>query len=321
MKEQPLVSAIIPTFNRAKLVCETIDSVLAQTYPNIEIIVVDDGSSDNTEEVLKKYGNKVRYLKQDNKGNSAARNYGFKVSRGEYIGFLDDDDLWLPSKIEEEVKFLQDHSDLGFVYCGTYLIDLEGKITGQRTIWEEEDATFARLYRGNIIISPSISLIRRDCLKDVGYYDEGLYQSSDYDMWIRLARKYKFVYLDKILAKYRVHEKSLGRNLDRRLKLHVKIFNKPEISGDKTWLEKRIRIAQEYYDIGRQFYEAGYYLKAARCFLGAVLIYPFVGFYYWPKEIRCFRFSLIYRILKVYYLIVKSFFKQVVFVIRRILIQ
>ena len=237
---------------------------------------MDDGSRDDTAQVIQNYGNKVQYIRQENKGNSAARNNGLRQATGEYIGFLDDDDMWLKSKIEKEVAFLQKHPDFGFVYCDTYFVDQNDQIIAERTRHNDEDLTFERIYSGNIIVSPSVTLVRRKCVEDVGGFDEKLIQSSDYDLWLRLAKKYPFGHINEILAKYRVHDHTLSKNLDRRLTLHEKILLKPEISGARSWLQKRIRLADDYYAIAGLYMKDKRYRKAAIKYLGALFFFPFI---------------------------------------------
>lgn len=308
--KKPLISVVIPTYNRVHYLAKTIDSVLNQTYPNIEIIVVDDGSKDTTIELLKNYGSKIRFIQQSNRGAPFARNEGARHAHGQYISFLDDDDFWLPNKIEAEVEFLEKNPDYGFVYCDTHYINEQGEITGKRMLSYDEVQTFERLYQGNFIISTSVVLVRKSCLDTVGIFDESLPQSQDYDLWLRLAKRFKFAYLDKILCCYRVQEKSLSKNLERRLQCHLKILEKSEINEGKTWLQKRVRVAEDYYYIATTFYKIQNYLKASRYYLGSLCIWPFIGFYHWPKEVKGVRFSFFYRILRTYFLVFYCLWKH-----------
>ena len=128
MNQDPLVSIIIPSWNTAAYVGEAVDSALAQTYPNIEIIVVDDGSTDNTKELLQPYADagKIHYVYQANKGLAGARNTGIRMAKGEYIAFLDDDDEWLPAKLDRQVAFLDADHSVSMVFCKEWLMDAEG---------------------------------------------------------------------------------------------------------------------------------------------------------------------------------------------------
>src|SRR3989338_3266861 len=126
IKTTPLLSVIIPTFNRAFYILTVLESVLKQTYRNMEVLVVDDGSKDSTKEVLAPYLHKIQYIYQDNRGNAAARNAGLKQAKGKYVAFLDSDDYWAQEKCEKQVAFLEKHPDCAFVYCGAYLINADG---------------------------------------------------------------------------------------------------------------------------------------------------------------------------------------------------
>lgn len=306
----PKVSVIIPTYNRAHYIRETIDSVLAQTYPDYEIIVVDDGSTDKTAEVLKHYNGRIRYYCfPENKGISAARNFAIEQARGKYIAFLDDDDLWMPEKLEKQVAVLENNPELAFVCSGAYVIDAHGEVTAR---WCRAGAqeTFECLYDQNFVLNLTV-ILRRECFAAVGGFDPKLPSTQDYDLWLRLAKRYKFSYVDSCLAKYRLHPQNLSKNIDRRLRQHLMIINKKEICQGLGFWTRRIRMAKAYY------YFAGLYLgtqgfrKAGMCYFKALLICPFIGGYYWPKEAWKFRFSLPYRIFKVYFEMGSCFVKLI----------
>src|SRR5258706_11646315 len=122
----PRVSVIIPNYNYAHYLTQSLDSVLAQTYPEVEIIVVDDGSTDDSETILRSYGDRIRWIKQKNQGVSAARNLGVHETQGELVAFLDPDDLWLPAKLEWQVRRFLDDAELALVHCGVEVIDATG---------------------------------------------------------------------------------------------------------------------------------------------------------------------------------------------------
>ncbi len=148
----PKVSVIIATYNRTHFVCEAIESVLNQTFPDFEIIVIDDGSIDNTKQVLEKYASRIQYIFQENKGRAEARNTGIKNAKCEYIAFLDDDDIWLPNKLEKQVIFLDSHPDIELVYTFTEVINEQGRLL------EEETKNHLKLYKKAM---------------KIGYTDEG----------------------------------------------------------------------------------------------------------------------------------------------------
>lgn len=304
------VSIIIPTYNRANYIGQTIKSALSQTYSDYEIIVVDDGSTDNTKEVIAQYNGKVRYFYQENKGPTVARNLGINKSSGEYIAFLDDDDMWLPEKLEKQVRVLDADPRIGFVCCASYVIDDKNN---EMLIWKRNKeltkATFENLYERNFVYNLTV-LIREGCIKEVGGLDETLLVSADYDLWLRVAKKHEFYYIDEPLTKYRLHENNLSKNYNVRLRNHIKILKKVEITKDISYLKQRIRLAKAYYEFAKLYVSRQSFYKAGICYIKSTLMYPFIGSYYWPKETANLKFSLPYRIAKVYLLAIKYIIKH-----------
>jgi glycosyltransferase involved in cell wall biosynthesis len=195
----PKVSAVISTFNRADLVGRAIESVINQTYRNMEIIVVDDHSTDNTAEVVKQFGeSRVHYIRHErNKGGSAARNTGIKAATGEYIAFLDDDDEWVENKIERQLQYMQ---DFGGVVCRSFIPSLN-----RMTQLYKKDTVNPRDLRKGFIFGggTSILLARADILKDT-LFDENLASSQDWDLLVRLASKCKVAYIKEPLVRFNV---------------------------------------------------------------------------------------------------------------------
>jgi glycosyltransferase involved in cell wall biosynthesis len=214
----PDVSVIIPTYNRATMVCEAIESVLNQTYKDLEVIVVDDGSTDGTQEVLRgRYDERVRYCFQTNSGRSVARNRGLMASRGSYVLFLDSDDLLLPQALEHEVGYLDAHPDLDVVYTDGYFCDEAGRnvsrIAPARPDHRPEDI-LEGLVISNVILACHSVMVRRASLDTLEppYFDEALRGTEDEDLWIRLAaRGSTFAYLDVPTCKYRVHDSNASK--------------------------------------------------------------------------------------------------------------
>ncbi len=208
MGQHRLVSVVIPTYNRADLVCESLDSVLSQDYPNFEMIVVDDGSTDDTREVIRaRFGDTVRYIHQHNAGPAAARNTGIRAARGEYIAFQDDDDLWLPGKLARQVEALERRPDHGFCYGQALAADPDGNSTGRTYGASDKGKTgdnFAVMVRHHAILGPSL-VIRRKCLATVGLFDESFLTAEDTELFLRLTLEWPGVYVHDPLVLVREH--------------------------------------------------------------------------------------------------------------------
>jgi glycosyltransferase involved in cell wall biosynthesis len=215
----PKVSVIIPTYNRAELLCSAIESVLKQTFTDFEIIVSDDKSTDHTLNVVKSFKDRrVKYmLNEGNKGPSAARNKAILASQGEYIAFLDDDDEWLPEKLKFQVDLL-DKSPLNIcgVYSNRLVIDRPSNKIVSESLQSEK-------LRGNLIslltlqnhINTCTVLLRKRYLEEVGLFDETLSYMEDRDLWIKLSLNWDFEYIDKPLTRTYVHKQGhLSQNLE-----------------------------------------------------------------------------------------------------------
>lgn len=195
MTLNPLVSAVVPTYNRENEVCRAVDSILGQTYKNIEIIVIDDGSTDGSQSRLRKYGDRIRFVRQTNAGPSAARNHGIRLSRGELVAFLDSDDIWLPKKIERQVSIMQRAGDT--VPC--CLCNASFRFTDGREIKSFDMAQLRPPYLDGIWENVSELLltrfalfnqavaVRREVLERIGGFDEALWCLEDYDLALRLS--------------------------------------------------------------------------------------------------------------------------------------
>jgi glycosyltransferase involved in cell wall biosynthesis len=181
-----LVSVVIPTYNRAHVLERAIRSVLEQSCSDLELIVVDDGSTDNTAELLTKYQDRLTVLVQDNHGVSAARNAGIERSRGALIAFLDSDDEWLPEKIAKQVARYS--ADCPMFICHTEEIwQRNGEIVTQKSIHRKQGGWFFERALQRCLISPSSVMLSRDLLDAVGWFDEELPAAEDYDLWLRIT--------------------------------------------------------------------------------------------------------------------------------------
>lgn len=219
----PQVSVVIPTHNRGRFITDAIESVLAQTYKDYEIIVVDDGSTDDTREQVKKFGERVRYYYQYNSGPSAARNTGIKLARGKYIAFCDSDDRFLPHKLQKQMEFLRKHPKCKFLYSWYYNVNEKGDITKLRKPGDCQSREQLQyyLFKRKFTIRTSTVLIHKKCFETAGLFNEKYFYSQDWDMWLRLAAYYRGYCLKKPLCEYRLH----GSN---RSSLSIKTYH-PEI--------------------------------------------------------------------------------------------
>jgi glycosyltransferase involved in cell wall biosynthesis len=184
----PRVSVVIPSYNRREFLLEAVDSVLAQTYRNWELIVVDDGSTDGTGEALRQYDGRVRYIHQPNQGVSAARNRGLELAEGEFIAFLDSDDLWLPEKLRIQVGFMDDNAEAHICYTDEIWIRRGVRVNPRKRHAKHSGAIYPHCLP-LCIISPSSVIMRRSLFEEVGAFDPALPVCEDYDLWLRIASR------------------------------------------------------------------------------------------------------------------------------------
>jgi len=203
MAQEIQVSAIIPTYNRRDLVQRAIESVLAQTLPVDEIVVIDDGSDDGTEDILRtRYGERIRYYWQGNSGVSVARNRGFSLARGRYLAMLDSDDIWLPEKNRKQIEFLDTHQDFGMVVCDVTRIGPDGAeidIFKRREVTPHDGWVLDALLMNPSLV-PASAMVRREAWASVGGFDPTLTTAEDIDFHLRLARRWKIGVIDQVLT-------------------------------------------------------------------------------------------------------------------------
>jgi glycosyltransferase involved in cell wall biosynthesis len=261
------VTVIIPSYNRENYIRATIDSALSQTYENIEIVVVDDGSTDRSRDIAQGYGNRIRLLEHEgraNRGQSAAINLAMRSTRGEYVAILDSDDVWNVDKIEKQVEYLGRHPEIGIVYGNGYAIDENGKILyklippGHR---EENDPS--RMLLECHFNIPSNALVRRSVYEQAGDFDETLRSSQDHDMAIRLLEITKAAFLDEPVWYYRLHpDTQSSKHTKRRWMNGFKILEKACRRYPYGWSVKRRRLAVLHFRIGQCFSSEGAYFQA-----------------------------------------------------------
>lgn len=270
------VSVIIPTFNRAEMLRDAIESVYCQTYGDWELIVVDDGSTDSTRKMVRAYEPRIKYVYQGNKGLSSARNLGISLSGGELIAFLDADDIWLPDKLELQVRMMRRSQDIGLVGCGAYLMNAAGQTIGEirSKNYSSRHELLRDLYIRNVIVgSASGSLVRRACFGTAGLFDETLRSAEDWDMWLRIARSYEIRFIEKPLVKIRDHSDGMHRDVERMKANQKRVIGKNLVDVGR-WHRGRA-YSYIYLDAAREYYTASRKFSALVHTLKAIWTYPF----------------------------------------------
>ena len=278
----PKVSVVIPAHNRARFLPACLHSILAQSFKDFEVIVVNDGSTDSTAQIVASFP--VRYFYQENKGAPAARNKGLELAQGEYITFLDSDDILLEGALQKPADLLDKYPLVGFTYAQAYVIDEEGHIFGmwskpaREPYIREGREELRRLMLGNYIPSPTV-MVRRRCLEEVGAYDTSfVHGSQDFDLWVRLAKKYSVGYIAEPLAKFRLHTDSMSstrksKHTERSNTIILEsIFNDPELKPTlsqmrpKAYFHLYRRLARHTYSQRDMGTSRKYLFKAIRTY-------------------------------------------------------
>ncbi len=214
----PRVSVIIPTYNAAPFIARTLNSILEQDFTDLEVVVVDDGSTDNTAAIVDGYEDRVRLIRQKNAGVAAARNRAIAEARGDLIAFLDHDDVWYPGKLRRQVELLDSRPEVGVVYGNAQFIDLEDK-----RLWTYLSPP--RLHRGSVLVPLFLdcfiplltAVVRADLITRIGAFSPRWHIAEDYDLFLRAAEVTEVDYVDGIVAGYRIHPGNLSRSYARRI--------------------------------------------------------------------------------------------------------
>jgi glycosyltransferase involved in cell wall biosynthesis len=227
--QKPLVTIIIPTFNRAYILPRAIESILNQTMKDWELLIIDDGSTDNTEKLIVTFQEKSKniiYIKQPfNKGVTAARNVALSRARGIYIAFLDSDDVWMPEKLQKQTAILDSKPEVGLVYTGAIFVNDR---TGEKRIKHTtvEGDIHAQEIIDNPIGSPSRVILRKEVFSTVGLFDEQFSNLEDWEMWIRITRKYSVAAINKPLINYTESDDSMSINPQKLIEGYKKLWDK-----------------------------------------------------------------------------------------------
>lgn len=277
----PVVSILIPSHNRASCLVgylrEAIESALAQSYREIEVIVVDDGSEDETQDLLRSYGTRIRWYSHRRLCTAASLNLGARNATGRYLAFLDDDDLWHPDKLEVQVGILESSPGLGFVGCEAGFLDADNHpVTVTAPNQDTGDSCTALLDHN--FLPASTGVIRRDLFDRLGGFDESLHNSHDWDLWLRASRSAGFRLVSPVLATGRLHQPhSRWKELHQKVADRVQVIQKTARAwGLRSW-NIRTRVASEYYAHALALEAKGQPWTAARYVRAALRTFPFIG--------------------------------------------
>ena len=277
MSEQPLVSIITPTYNRAAFLGAAIDSVLAQTYPRLEHIIVDDGSTDDTPKLMERYlaDRRIKYFTQSNQGQSIARNLGIEHSSGKYICFLDSDDVWVPEKLREQIDVFARHPDVGVVYGDATLINEQGQYLKHRNMKRYSGRITARLLHDNFV-GMSTTMARTWLIKELGGFSAEDRLTEDYRLWLWVSTLAEFLYVPRIWLHYRVMENQLSSQGLARLYANEKLIDEFLASADHRLSLREMREGKAAFLVrkARVLSSYGHSLEAFRALASALLRTP-----------------------------------------------
>ncbi len=281
------ISVIIPVFNCERYIGDAVRSVREQTYPVHEIIVVDDGSTDGTRAALAAHRSAIQYIRCEHRGVAAARNTGIARSSGEFIAFLDADDLWLPEKLAMQVDYFRAHADCGLVYTDMKLFDETGILQESVKQYLHMDPPsgwiFPQLFAETLFAADAV-MFRKKCLDRVGNFEERLGCGEDYHMWLRFSRHFRIGYLDKPLVMYRQHPAMTTRSIavpdgvpweSRVIESVLELY--PEIKAELGRNKVRKRLAKPYFYSACACLQAGDHRQARRFFGRALRRWPWSG--------------------------------------------
>jgi glycosyltransferase involved in cell wall biosynthesis len=293
---RPGVSVVIPSYNSAAYLPEAIDSALNQTVAPLEVIVVNDGSTDETPQILERYRGRLVVITQENRGLSGARNSGIAAASGELIAFLDADDVWLPEKLEKQVACLAEHPRAGLVHSAAHWWNPE---TGERSIRSNGNphqvagACYKEFFAYNRVTVSTI-VVPQECLAQVGNFDEEIRRptTQDYDLCIRIARHYELAYVDEPLVLYRLHTSNASNQLlpiweDALYVLRKALQDDASLRRTVGRAAVNDRLFEVFFQIGRLYHDAGQPAAARRHFLQALRHRPSCGLA-WSLYLRNF---------------------------------
>jgi O-antigen biosynthesis protein len=275
-----MISVVIPVYNGQLFLQAALDSVIAQDNVDIEILAINDGSTDNSQAIIDKYVNQypkiMRAFSQSNRGVAAARNRGISEAKGEYISFLDQDDIWYNNKLSQQADALMKNPDVGLVTCSFQIIDFEGKqVPDMRyPVLQHSDCNVKNeMLIKNVIGPPCCVLVRKECFSKVGSFDQSLAGPEDRDMWLRICKEYAFHFIREVLCGVRVHDSNAHKNVPKMKENQIKFIMKHKSSYE--YLMCRRAFGFVYLDAAREYNLAGQRYSALVNAFMSILMYPF----------------------------------------------
>jgi glycosyltransferase involved in cell wall biosynthesis len=274
------VDVIIPAFNAAKFLPAALESVGSQTFADWQIILVDDGSTDNTPDIvapfLERFGSKLRYIHQTNRGLPAARNAAIRASTSPFLALLDADDAWMPSRLTESIETLTARPAAGIAYGLITYIDSAGKTLGtfEGNAGPAEGRIASSIFMRKVELPCPTITFRRSCIQKVGLFDETMRSTEDRDLWLRIALHYEVAFIPKVLAYYRVSRDSMSANSQRMLEAQLQFIRKHYGSAGCGILERQISVARAHKQRAEALRRQGKAGAALKSALQSLLIYP-----------------------------------------------
>ena len=241
----PKVSIVTPSYNQAQYLEEAIRSVLDQDYPNIEYLIVDGGSKDNSPAIIQKYADRLAWwVSEKDKGHADALNKGFSHATGEILAWMNSDDAYYPGAVAEAVAYLQEHPQVGMVYADADLIDITGRVAGK---FASKQTSYRQMLRGSVHIPQATTFFRADLWRQIGPLDLTLFFSFDYDFWVRLSKVSELAYVPRLWAKFRIHEQGKSvKNDDLCYPDMIRVYER-EVGRGFSWLHLRAFVRRWFY--------------------------------------------------------------------------
>jgi glycosyltransferase involved in cell wall biosynthesis len=272
-----LFSVVIPTYNYGRFVTEAVASALAQTHPAVEVIVIDDGSTDDTRQRLAPFMDRIRYIFQANQGLSAARNTGIREARGDWIALLDSDDVWHPRKLELQARCLADHPDVALLGTG----QAAAIESGWPAVDVAGDLPMRRVSLRDLVLAapfgPSSVVIRKKCFDRAGLFDPGLRSAEDRDMWVRIAAHYPAAHLPLPLFWYRLHGSNMSAVAVTMEANEFKVLRRAfaeQPALRRRWLFRLLTFSRAYFDAAKRYRAARHWFTALGRFVQSFCLWP-----------------------------------------------